>query len=111
MKYTHTFSTKLDNGDKVQTTVTFDYEGVPEKTLLEWATSNRAIALQRVMRPMTAEQVRAAYDGKTLAAASVGKKVKTLEEVKQDLINAGISSEIVDLILSNPDKLNELLNK
>lgn len=109
MKYTHTFSTKLDNGEKVQTTVTFDYEGVPESTVLEWATSNRVIALQRVMRSMKANEAKEAYDGKTLAAGSVGKKVKTLAEIKQDLLNAGISSEIADLILSNPDKLNELL--
>ena len=107
MKKSHTFSTKLDNGEKVQLTINFDFSGVDEDQIIEWALSNRVIAFQRVLRALNKEEAEK-LNNSTIHALECGKKIESKSEKIRKLIAAGIPKKIAELAVENPEALANL---
>jgi len=107
MKKAHTFSTKLDSGDKVQLTVTFDFSDVPREQIIEWALSNRVIAFQRSLRALTKDEA-VKLDGSTIHVLNCGKKVESREEKIKKLVAAGLPRKIAELAVDNPEALKDI---
>ena len=82
--FTATFSTKAPQWDQAITlTVTFDYDGVSNDQVLEWATTQRKIALQSTLRDMTEEAINEAFPGNKghVHVLTCGQKIQTKSEV------------------------------
>jgi len=107
MKKSHTFSTKLDSGEKVQLTIEFDFSGVEESQIIDWALSNRVIAFQRVLRTLSKEEAEK-LNNSTIHALECGKKIESKSEKIQKLVAAGIPRKIAELAVENPEALKNL---
>ena len=107
-KITHTFSTRLDNGDRVQITVTFDFSTCTDEDIKQWIVSNRVIALQRPLRKMEKHEVEK-LNGSTIMAETAGKKIETRSEKRKTLLRAGVPEKFVDIIIDNPAMLDEIV--
>jgi len=107
MKKIHTFSTKLDNGDKVQLTITFDFSNVPKDQIIEWALSNRVIAFQRSLRALTKDEAME-LNNSTVHVLNCGRKIESREEKIQKLIAIGLPRKIAELAVDNPQALENL---
>jgi len=107
MKKVHTFSTRLDNGDKVQLTITFDFSNVPKEQIIEWALSNRVIAFQRPLRALTKEEA-LKLNNTTVNALECGRKIEGREEKINKLVAAGLPRKLAELAVDNPQALENL---
>ena len=97
-RVTKTFSTKSGQWDSAITLTIeflFQCEDVPED-ILGWALSERTIALQRVLRNMSQEEIDEAFPGGkgTIAATDCGKKIETkaakIAELKRLMAQLGV---------------------
>ena len=107
MKKSHAFKTKLDSGEHVQLTITFDFTGVSSDQILEWALSNRVIAFQRQLRKLTKDEA-LKLNGQTIHAANAGRKIESPMEKVRQLIAAGIPEQLAKLAIQRPDLLNQI---
>jgi len=107
MQKTHTFQTTLDNGDKVQLTITFDFSDVSREQIIEWALSNRVIAFQRSLRALTKGEA-LELNNSTVHVLNCGRKIESREEKIQKLIAVGLPRKIAELAVDNPQALENL---
>jgi hypothetical protein len=73
-KIEHAFSTRNDNNETVQLVMTFDFTNASDAEIIRWATSSRAIAIQRPLRTLTAREIKA-LNKTTISASDCGKKI------------------------------------
>ena len=107
MKKTHTFQTTLDDGDKVQLTITFDFSNVSKDQLIDWALSNRVIAFQRPLRALTKDEA-LKLNNTTVNALECGRKIESREEKIKRLMAVGLPRKIAELAVDNPQALENL---
>ena len=89
--------------------VTMDFSNVDQTTVLQWATDNRVIALQRVLRA-TDDTYLDSLNGKLAVNASeCGGKILTPTERIAKLVAAGMPPALASLAVNDPTKFNELM--
>jgi hypothetical protein len=101
-----------DNKEKVTISVNFDYRNVAENDMLDWASSNRVIAFQRVLRTLSANEIKA-LDGRTIDARYAGHKIESDEKIRarfyETFLAAGLdeteASEMADKAMANRNNL------
>lgn len=71
---TDNFSVTNDAGETVKIRVNIDYSNMTDLDIMNCLNGNRRIPLQRVLRKMNAEEIKA-LDGTTFDANNVGKKI------------------------------------
>ena len=103
-----TFSTKLDNGEKVQLTVTFDFTTASDDDIRNWLASERTIAFQRPLRKLTRAEAES-LNGSTILAESAGRKLVSKNDQIKALMAAGLDRETAELILDRPDLVKRAL--
>ena len=109
-KVAHTFSTKNHAGDRIQTTITFDFSTCSDSDVKQWLVSDRTIALQRPMRSLSSDEIKE-MDGSIILATEVGKKVKSRAERIAELVNVGIPEKIAEVAVDNPAAFAEIMEK
>jgi hypothetical protein len=77
--------------------------------MMAWATSNRVIAFQRVLRKLDADEI-AELDGTTIHALDAGKTIKSRSERIRAYTAMGIPENIAELAIDNPGKFMELMS-
>ena len=108
-KVTRTFNvTKGSLTKPHQVTVEFDYTGTDQVTILGWATDQRVIALQSVLRKTSDGFVENLDNPFRIRAVDAGKTIRTPEQRIAELVDAGIPRAIAETIVNNPDKLAEM---
>ena len=106
---TRTFNvTKGSLSKPHQVTVEFNYDGVEQETILGWATDQRVIALQSVLRKTSDGFVEGLPNPFKIRAVDAGKTIRTPEQRIAELVDAGIPRAIAETIVNNPDKLAEM---
>jgi len=88
----HTFSVTNDAGEKVQLSVVYDVSKAPEPVVKGWIASDRTIAFQRTLKPLTSAQIKA-YNGKTIVydgSRSKGAQVDPFVAITEAAKAAGI---------------------
>ena len=103
-KVRHTFSNTNDAKDKVQLTINIDFGGCTDNEIKSWLCSNRVIAFARPLSKLTIEEMQE-LDGQTLAASSIGQKVKSREESISVLMVAGLPRALAEMAVDNPEAL------
>ena len=81
------FSTTNTAGVSVQIRTRIDYSTVGDAEIISWLNGNRRIPLQRVLRGLSAEEIKG-LDGTVFDADSIGKKVKPRAEVVAEYYKA-----------------------
>ena len=82
---TDNFSVTNNAGASTKIRVHIDYSMVSDADIKSWLNGNRRISLQRVLRSMTTSEIDT-LDNTTFMADSIGKKVKSDEQVKAEYI-------------------------
>lgn len=83
----HTFSITNDRDEKVQLTVSINFDTAKDEDIKGWLVSNRIIAGQRPWRKLSKAEL-LKLDGTVFIAQNIGQKVKSAEEVKQEATTA-----------------------
>jgi hypothetical protein len=110
MKKVKTFGITNENEDSTQITVTFDFAGVTEDQLADWALSNRVIAFQTPCRKLAIDEIRA-LNNTTVMALDCGKKVESRSEKIAKYVAMGFNEEIATIAVDNPTMFTELVNQ
>ena len=114
----HNFSVTNNAGVEVKgLKVNIDFSTATDIEIKSWLCSNRGIAGQRPWRALSEKELKE-LSGKTFNACTIGTKVKSRDEQKQDLINtfvnAGLplekATELALAALDNPEALT-IVNK
>jgi len=113
MKVQRMISTKLDCGDTFTATIEFDYSGIDQQTILGWATSNRTIAFQRVIRKLSLSECKALVQNGmiTLHASTAGHKIESEVEKVNRLVGMGIPKAVAELAIRNPSALASITSE
>jgi endogenous inhibitor of DNA gyrase (YacG/DUF329 family) len=75
----HTFKTTNDSKESATITISFDFSTCSDVDLRNWLCSNRAIIMQRPLRDLSLNEIKA-LDGTTVDASQCGKKVKSVHD-------------------------------
>ena len=86
-KVEHTFKTTNDHEESCTITVKFDFANCKDSDIKAWLVSNRAIIMQRPLRALSVNEIKA-LNGQVVDASQCGKKVKS----KHDQVMAGIAA-------------------
>lgn len=89
--------------------VTLDFSGVDDATVLDWATDNRIISLQRVLRAADDDYLHSLNGKLELHASACGGKIETPAERVAKLVRAGMPEKLAKLAVENPTKFAELI--
>ena len=109
----HTFSVAQEKGQPgVQTTAVFDFTGCTDAEIKSWLVGNRTIALQRPMRDLSADEIKA-FKGTVVPASSAGSKIRSREEQMRQLVATFVSAGVepgqakvlAEAALNNPSSL------
>ena len=108
----HSFGITNAQGEKTTVSVKIDFSTCSDNDLKNWLVSNRIIAGQRPWRSLSLDELKA-LNGTTFNANSIGQKVRSRDEQKNDLIttfvNAGVKLEqataLAEAALNNPESL------
>lgn len=100
-KVVHTFSTKNVNGEKCQTTLTFDFSTSSDADIKSWLARERTIAFQKPFRMLPLDEMKNANDTVVLAS-DAGKRVKSRAERIAELVNVGLPEEVATMAIDNP---------
>ena len=97
----HTFKTTNDHDESATITVKFNFANCKDSDLKAWLVSNRAIIMQRPLRALSVNEIKA-LNGQTVDANECGKKVKSKHEQVMAgiaaLRAAGLNSEADDIL-------------
>jgi len=98
----------LPEGYKCRLNLEIDYTG-----LLQWATSNRVIALQRNLRTLPTKTLNEmSKNGYRVHARDCGKKIVSRDQRIDDVVDTwGVSREVATIMVDDPGKLSELMSK
>lgn len=88
--------------------VEIDYTGVDASKIMDWATGERIIALQRVLRSTNPEFLEKLPNPYKVHANVCGHKVTTPEERIAELVEAGFSQKMAEMVVYDPAKMAEL---
>lgn len=108
-KVQHTFSITNHMKEKVQVSVTFDFSTCTAQDIKSWLVSDRTIALQRPARGLTKDEIVDSYNGQTLLANEVGKKVKSRADRIAELVNVGIPEPLATMAVDDPAKFEKVM--
>ena len=101
----------LPNGFSIEIPVTVDFSDATNDDMMNWAMSNRKIALQRVLRELTPDELREMETtGITRTSHQCGQKIASREDQIKKMTDAGIPRHHAEKLVDNPellDKLNE----
>ena len=86
-KVEHTFKTTNDHEESCTITVKFDFANCKDSDVKAWLVSNRAIIMQRPLRALSVNEIKA-LNGQVVDASQCGKKVKS----KHEQVLAGIAA-------------------
>ena len=89
--------------------VTMDFNNVDNNTILQWATDNRVIALQRVLRATDDSYIESLNGKLAVNAAECGGKILTPTERIAKLVAAGMPPALAKLAVTDPTKFNEIM--
>ena len=108
MQRKRTVSITNNNGDKVQVHITVDFANCTDDQLVDWALSQRIIAGQKVWRELSREEIEEQVDGRTFDARYIGHKLESRQKQIAKLVNSlGVSEKVAEMILDNPQMLDE----
>jgi hypothetical protein len=108
-KIEHTFGVTNENDEKTQITMTFDFAGVTDGQMAKWALSNRVIAIQRTLRTLSLEEIRA-LNNTSIMALDCGKKVESREERIAKYVAMGFNIEVATIAVDKPELFTEMVN-
>ena len=108
----HAFSITNSMGDTVTLNVKIDFSTASISDIKSWLVSNRIIAGQRPWRNLSKDELMK-LNGQTFNASTIGTKVKSREQQKQEMVNmfvaAGVPIEqataLATAAINNPEKL------
>ena len=89
--------------------VVMDFSNIDNNAILAWATDNRVIALQRVLRATDDTYIESLNGKLTINAAECGGKILTPNERVQKLIAAGMPPALAALAVNDPTKFNTMM--
>jgi hypothetical protein len=80
------------------------YDGLPLSQVFEWATANRVIPLQRILRDKcTPEFLQELHKtGLKISASDCGKPITSREDKVRDLMGRGYPQEAAEFAVDNP---------
>ena len=104
---TTTFSTKGGSLTKAHTLTVDLVYNLETDPIMDWATAERKIALQRVLRTKTDDFVAGIESPYKLRAIDAGKNIVTPAERVAELVSAGIPKKLAETMVYNPDKMAE----
>jgi hypothetical protein len=82
-----------EEGDAVTITVNVDFSTATDTDIKNWLTADRIIAGQRPWRKLSRDEI-IDMNGQTFNAASIGMKVRSKAEQRQDMINVFVASGV-----------------
>jgi hypothetical protein len=86
-KVSHTFKTTNDHEESATITINFDFASCTDADIKAWLVSNRAVIMQRPLRALSMNEIKA-LDKSTISASECGKKVKS----KADTFKSGVAA-------------------
>ena len=95
-KVTHAFNITNHGKEKVQVSVTLDFTTSSDADIKSWLASDRTIAMQRPMRSLSSAEIAANYDGQTVLASDVGKKIRSRAERIAEWTNIFLAMDGMD---------------
>jgi len=102
----------LPRGKSYQIPCTMDFTGCTRDELIDWALSERRIAAQRWLRLQSEEFLAELQKkGLRLHARDAGRQLADPNKRVQELRKLGLPDELARLVVSNPEKVQELLAK
>ena len=101
----------LPDGYSIRLTAEIDYSGVDTETLRGWATADRVIALQRVLRATSPEYLEKLDNPLKIHATQCGSKIVTPEQRIEELVKTGIPREAAELMVRDPQKFEQMFAK
>jgi hypothetical protein len=102
----HSFSTTIVDGDEVTIKIGIDYSNASDNDIRGWLTSNRVIALQRPLRPLSASEIKA-LNGTVIDATTCGQKIRS----KQETFKLGIKALRAAGMNAEADELERKYNE
>ena len=106
----HAFNTKLDNGDKAQTSIKFDFTSASDSDIKSWLVSNRVISFQRVARKLDLDEIED-INGTVIIAQNAGQTIKSRSEQIAQLVNGGIPVGLATVAIDNPEKFAAIMEE
>lgn len=101
----HSFTNTNDAKEEaLQLTINIDFRGSSDIEIKNWLCSNRVVAFARPLSKLTRDEMDE-LQGDTIAASSIGQKVKSREESIAILMTAGLPREIAELAVDNPEAM------
>ena len=101
----------LPTGYSIRVTAEIDYSGVDVETLRGWATADRVIALQRVLRATSPEFLERLDNPLKIHATQCGNKIVTPEQRIEELVKTGIPRDAAELMVRDPQKFEQMFAK
>jgi len=102
----------LPKGVSYQIPCTMDFTGCTRDELIDWAMAERRIAAQRWLRLQSEEFLaNLQKKGLRLHARDAGRQLADPNKRVQELRKLGLPDELAKLVVSNPEKVQELLAK
>ena len=95
----------------IRVTAEIDFSGVDMETLRGWATADRIIQLQRVLRATSPEYLENLDNPLKIHAAQCGSKIVTPEQRIDELTKTGIPREAAELMVRDPQKFEQMFAK
>jgi len=90
----------------------FDFTGCTREELVEWSVANRKVAAQRWLRYKTPEFLEElARNGFRVHARVAGTSQQSREDQIRELEALGIGRKTAEMLVDNPQKLDELVEK
>ena len=110
-KVRHSFKITNHQKQAVTVSVTYDFSTCSDSEVKQWLVSDRTIALQRPARALSDAEIRETYDGQTILANEVGKKMKSRQERIAELVNVGIPEHLAEVAIDDPAKFETIMAK
>lgn len=108
-KLSHAFNITNHAGDKTSVSVTLDFSTSSDADIKSWLASDRTIAMQRPMRSLSSAEITSNYNGQTILASDVGKKIKSRTERIAELVNVGLPNDVAELAIDNPASFADIM--
>ena len=104
---TTTFSTKGGSLTKAHTLTVDLLFNLDTDPILDWATAERKIAFQRVLRTKADDFVSGLETPYKLRAIDAGRNIVTPAERVNELVASGIPQKMAEMLVYQPDKMAE----
>lgn len=96
---------------EVELPVEVDFSDATQDEILDWAMSNRKIALQRVLRQLSVKELwEYKSSGLKVKSRDCGRKIESREDKIKRLEDAGLPREVAELAVDNPNKMKGMID-